>query len=39
MVENPLDKCFLMYLLLEIIVLPAGVHLALNIGVCDVLEV
>ena len=27
---------FLMYLLLEIIVLLAGVHFVLNIGVCDV---
>ena len=38
-VENPSDKFFLMYLLLEIIVLLAGVHLALNSGVHDVLEV
>ena len=33
MVENPTDKFFLMYLLLEIIVLLVGVHLALNSGV------
>ena len=39
MVENPSDKFFLMYLLLEIIVLLAGVHVALNSGEDDVAEV
>ena len=38
MVENPSDKFFLMYLLLEVIVLLVGVCLALNSGVCDVSE-
>ena len=38
-VENPSDKFFLVYLLLEIIVLLARVHLALNSGEGDVSEV
>ena len=39
MVENPSDKFLLMYLLLEIIVLLVGVHVALNTGEDDVSEV
>ena len=39
MVENPSDKFFLMYLLLEIIVLLVGVCMALNSGEDDISEV